>query len=385
MTIVQRKNNADHAIDLLTRTRSQKHDVYADLAVAHLIIAQVTLNRLDLAAAYDAINTAMSYAVSTDKRTYAKMYVVRGRILRLAGYPEEAMEEFNAAIRQFVPEFIPERLYDHPASTSLPAENTIFEAMEGKADALSDLYAASGDPALLVSGVQAHRLAFAAELRLRRELSTEVSRNILAADSRRRTGKALAMLAQLQQVRPRENAAQMAFDLMETTKAIAVWEELTRRHQDGASTPDDPEAELTKALRMHERALQMLRRAGIGHREDHCSRTRGKYSEVADRQDTRRSILAIRRVCTCAGYDALSAGWRTGVDHVFSPGRCRICGRCPQGRRSAFSPTGGCTTVARRDTGTGHHTAFTCSNACDAGGIWGVGTLPVSAFDRRCH
>lgn len=253
---------AGQAIALLTRIRMQQRDVDADLAVAHLILAQVALNRVDLVKAYDAINTAMSFASSTDKRTYAKMCVVRGRILRLAGYPAEAMTEFNIAIRQFIPEFSPERPHDHPSAVQLPAENTIFEAMEGKADVLSDLYTTSGDPDWLEYGMQAHSLALDSELLLRRQLSTEVSRNILTANSRRRTAKALGMLAQLQHVRPDAHHALRAYDIMEATRSISVLEELAMRIGESPEQTDKSR-ELASTLRIRERELHILRRAAV--------------------------------------------------------------------------------------------------------------------------
>ncbi|HLF65695.1 MAG TPA: CHAT domain-containing protein [Saprospiraceae bacterium] len=252
------------ALAHLDRVQAPTQAIYEDLASTLMIIAQIKLNQRDVASAHEFSKSALTLKPYIDRRTYAKMLVIHGRILRMAGYPDKAIDDFNSAIGQFLSEFNPEYPYTNPKPDGLPAENTIFESLEGKADAFSDLFHATDEIRYLVHALDCHQLALESELSLRRQLSTEFSRDIIASDSKRRNTKALDILARLHRHGTHQDYAVDALLMMESAKANSILESvyLSIQHAETSDT-DTLIQQLAEKIRVRERELHLLRASNI--------------------------------------------------------------------------------------------------------------------------
>lgn len=67
------------------------------------------------------------------KREQAKLHVLSGQALLQLMQPEKANEQFTVALQVFIPSFQPRASADLPAAVDLYAENTIMDALYGKA------------------------------------------------------------------------------------------------------------------------------------------------------------------------------------------------------------------------------------------------------------
>ena len=70
------------------------------------------------------------------KREKAKLAVSAGQMLQQLKQPQKAMEQYNIALAQMIPSFKPNSIEELPDSKDLYGENTLLDALHGKADCL---------------------------------------------------------------------------------------------------------------------------------------------------------------------------------------------------------------------------------------------------------
>ncbi len=120
-----------------------------------------------------------------------------GRLELQTGDDARALELFNEALASLIPWFRSEDPLALPGPEQLYEENAIFEALEGKADALAGRYVREKDPGDLRRALECHQLAARVEIQLRRLLQYESSKISLLSQSRQRTAKLIAIAREL--------------------------------------------------------------------------------------------------------------------------------------------------------------------------------------------
>lgn len=165
-------------------------------------------------------------AFGEDQHRYsAKIYLALGQLLLERENHLPAIDYFNKALSAVIPSYKPKHFSENPLAKDFHEENAIYEALEGKADALQGMGA-------LKNALDCHELALKAEERIRRVLQNESARLLLQADRRRRTEKVIDICYDLYQKTKDQTLLQKAFVIAEQSRATllreAVQENLTR-------------------------------------------------------------------------------------------------------------------------------------------------------------
>jgi hypothetical protein len=96
------------------------------------------------------------------KREKAQLAVATGRMLLQLQQPQKAMEQYNMALTLMIPSFKPARIEELPNSKYLYGENTLLDALHGKADCFKEQDKKE-------AALETYMLLFETEKKLRRE------------------------------------------------------------------------------------------------------------------------------------------------------------------------------------------------------------------------
>jgi CHAT domain-containing protein len=157
-------------------------------------------------------------------REYGKVKVEYGRLLLEQGKLEPAIHFFNQALEALLRDFHPQQLQDLPQASSLFEENTLYEALAGKAKALAALYEQHGQLIDLQQAFRCHQLAQQVELALRNSLFFESSKLNLLAYSRERMAAALDIGFALYTQTQSDTILRQAWSMIEQNKAVILLE-----------------------------------------------------------------------------------------------------------------------------------------------------------------
>lgn len=159
-------------------------------------------------------------------RDVGKIYIHQGNLYLRQEKIKEAIAAFNQAMQSVLPSFEPVRPEENPAPTFLYEENTLMDALAGKAEALSRQYTLEQDSRLLQDALACYGLAYQVESRLRASFQYESSKLKLLADSRRQTEGALAAIYQLYRESRDVNLVKTALEWMERAKSVVLLDAL---------------------------------------------------------------------------------------------------------------------------------------------------------------
>ncbi len=204
------------------------------LSGAYLLQGQLMSSGGKDEAALKALHKARSFAQSARRTEYhrsvAKVNLAIGDALLKARQPAPALQAYHAALCSLFPELPEEKPTALPDSTRLYGENTIYEALAGKAEALADLYRQTSDESCLMLAYRCHQLASQAEQELRRWLLYESSQINLIAQSRARIGHAIGLARELYERTQDEQYLLQGWAFAEQLKS-AVLADAVRRHR----------------------------------------------------------------------------------------------------------------------------------------------------------
>lgn len=242
------------ALFFLTKKEARSEEGLSDyLSGAYLLKSRLLERRGDWDMALSAASYALRMATDGAPRDRAKIEVLRVRLLRQKGQPREALRAADAALRALLPALAPDSL---PIPADLYAENTLFEALNEKADVFADIYAAELNPHYLLQCLSCHQLAFVAERLLLEALQYESSQIDLLAQMRRRTAKAMQLARMRYAAERSESALLAAWTLAEQVKATLLAEALQRNLYLAADSAQQmQERRLRGRLAYFERAL----------------------------------------------------------------------------------------------------------------------------------
>ncbi len=147
-----------------------------------------------LASYQKAIALIDQYYSGQRKREKAKLFVSTGGMFLQLQQPQKAMEQFNTALTLMIPSFNPDTIDELPKNNALYGENTLLDALHGKADCLNQMGKKE-------KSLQCYMLLYTIEKKLRREFFSNSARQQQQKENRQWT----------------ESAIETAFDLWKTT------------------------------------------------------------------------------------------------------------------------------------------------------------------------
>lgn len=202
-------------------------DVLDYLAGAYALQGVMQRQNNNYAAAEKSLRKALALAhevYGTQHREYGKINVELGQLFLKNSQATQAVRFFDAALQAVVPSFKPKTPLDLPNAEKLYEENTLYEALAGKAEALAQLYQQNQQLSYLSSAFASHQLAQQVELSLRNTLQFESSKLNLLAYSRKRMEAAFAIAHTLYQRQPKQQTIQAAWTMLEQNKAAVLLE-----------------------------------------------------------------------------------------------------------------------------------------------------------------
>ncbi|MCB9266137.1 MAG: CHAT domain-containing protein [Lewinellaceae bacterium] len=186
-------------------------------------------------------------------RELGKIYCAWGNLYAgQADYPA-ALERYGKALSMVIREFDAKGGWrQNPEKGWLRAENTIIEALGGKARALRKWYDAEGGEDKLETALQCHELILGVELRLRNTYRYESSKLFNVEEARERSANAIANALELYRVSGRPEYKEAALSFAERTKSILLLEAFYKSRAEAlAGIPDSilrQEAEMQEEL-----------------------------------------------------------------------------------------------------------------------------------------
>ncbi|MBK7872369.1 MAG: CHAT domain-containing protein [Saprospiraceae bacterium] len=188
-------------LNIIKKHSPDEEGIYDYLSGAYLVKARLFRIEGAPAAALSTLQQALEYGRigrgTFQHRDIAKIRIELGRCYLQMNNAVKAITAFNNALSSLIPDFPVNEINALPEVEQLYEENAIYEALEGKADALILLYQINKKQEILELALECHQLAGQTELLLRRLLQYESSKITLLSQSRRRVEKAIDIACQL--------------------------------------------------------------------------------------------------------------------------------------------------------------------------------------------
>jgi len=198
------ENFATAAIAMLEPLENAEFDqqeVADYLSGAWLIKAGLNAGQQQFALAHNCLQRALDYGKTAydaeNQRDLVKIRIEFGKLHLQTGEPSKAVEAFHAALCSLIPGLPVSEVHALPTAVQLYEENTIYEALEGKADALLARYQESKNGKDLQTALACHQLAGRVEVLLRHTFQYESSKITLLSQSRQRAEKAIGIAREL--------------------------------------------------------------------------------------------------------------------------------------------------------------------------------------------
>ncbi len=194
-------------------------------------------------------------------RDFGKLYHTWGQSKLVAGDPQKALDLFQKSLQSMLPLFRAENPLQNPAVKELYGENTLMDALLGKALALDQLNRQNNDVALLESALECHDRIFEVERLLRQSYYYEDSKLYNIEESRQRCAHAIDLCLQLAAKGNGLFYRHKAFELAEKSKSVLLLEAFLQNNAVGMSLPEELQKEernFQKAILDQEKILHQL-------------------------------------------------------------------------------------------------------------------------------
>lgn len=156
-------------------------------------------------------------------REIAKTYIYLGDFLLRNQKPEKAMAVQQKALLCLLPDFQPKLVTDNPGEAHLYAENSIYDALDGKAKALIAL------DENLPTALETYTLILDVEEKLRKYFQFDQAKLTLYKEGRERNEIAIKIAHRLYQETKNQKYLETAFRFAENSKAAILLEALNRQ------------------------------------------------------------------------------------------------------------------------------------------------------------
>lgn len=204
------------------------------LSQTHELLCEITPSDQDAEQQYRQSMALLAECYpDTLRREFSKVRLSMARRLQRQRAYAEALRLQQAALAGVLYRFREEDPMKNPAPADFYPENTIGEALGGKAAALEALYLARHERCLLEKSIECHDLIFRAEQVYRQVHHFESSKLAVVAESSSRTESALGAVWRFYQDFAEEKELEKAFSFAEKSKSVLLYEAL---RQSGASS-----------------------------------------------------------------------------------------------------------------------------------------------------
>lgn len=188
------------------------------------VLSAIDLKQGKVAPAIAKLGQAIRYETQTwgtpKRREVGKLYNERAMIYLDQKNPGEALQGFQTALECVLPDFKPKSIEENPDTAAFRAENTILEALEGKARA----FMALKNPE---KALECYELIPAVETKLRATHAYESSSLLALSESRRRFDAAISIAWNLYEASRHDPAyAKRAFRLTEQARGMLLLQSL---------------------------------------------------------------------------------------------------------------------------------------------------------------
>lgn len=232
-------------------------------------------------------------------RDFGKLYQAWGRAELAAGNPAGALVLFQRSLRSMLPIFKAENPSQNPDINDLYAENTLMDALLGKAMAFDKLFDADANPRHLEAALDCHDLVFEVEKRLRQSYYYEDSKLFNVEESRERCGHAISVCMKLSKVKDRKKYQGIAFEFAERSKSILLLEAFLK------NSPLEKSGLPPQLLQEEKRLLNDI----ANHEKDLFRREKKPWQDSIKIQQERENLFDLKKQY---------ADWKAGVQKRFS-------------------------------------------------------------------
>lgn len=250
------------AITTLTKINPRTPEVLDYLSGAWLVKAKLASLGGKSVEALACLRQAMDFAETTrgnmEHRDIVKIHLEFGKLYLKSGETAASVQAFHKALSALIPGLSESDLQALPKPAQLYEENTIYEALEGKADALTAQYEQSKDLKTLRLALDCHQLAAQTEALLRRSLQYESSKITLLSQSRQRVEKAIGIARELYVQSGDDTFLYSAWASAEQAKSTVLLEAVQRNRFDATITAGDT---LLRKQRLIRQSLAYFERA----------------------------------------------------------------------------------------------------------------------------
>ena len=230
-------------------------------------------------------------------RKLAKCYYAAAEMYQAWGKYEKGLAYYQKALKVLLPGCRLDNWRQNPPTESLYSENTIMDALAGKANILFDWYRKEGGADKLQAALQCHELIFEVEQLLRRSYYYESSKLFNVEEARTRSAHAIAIALELWRSTQQEQYKEAAFAFAERSKSTLLLEAFYKSKAEAV-------AGVPKEVRESERGMQ----EGIALKEEALFDARAAGSSVDDIRKLENELLALRQ-----GY----SDWVDGIEKAY--------------------------------------------------------------------
>ena len=157
-------------------------------------------------------------------RDFGKLYQSWGMLKLEEGDYLGAIGKFHQSLQSMLPSFKAENPTQNPDRDLLYAENTLMDALLGKAQAFDLLYEVEKDPLYLNVALDCHELIFEVEKLLRQAYYYENSKLFNLEESRQRCSHAVSVCMKMARVDATGDYEEKAFQFAERSKSVLLLE-----------------------------------------------------------------------------------------------------------------------------------------------------------------
>lgn len=202
-----------------------------------------------------ALNLLKAHFPDTLRREVAKVHLLIGDFYLRQNDPKRALQHQQRALKAVLYEFSEDDPQINPPPKDFYPENSIVEALHGKARSWALYYQKTKHPDYLELALECYRLLFEAAKVYRRGHQFESSSLAVVAEVNHRTSEVLDLLWQYDQITPDKDAVEKVFHFMEQSRSVLLFEAL--RHSDASAIANVSDSLLQQELQLNSQIAQL--------------------------------------------------------------------------------------------------------------------------------
>ncbi len=237
-----------------------------------------------------ALDLLKAHFPDTLRREVAKVHLLMGEFFLRQKDPWRALMHQQSALRAVLYQFTEGNPEVNPPAALFYPENSLIEALDGKARSWSLLYRRHGDLDYLQKALDCYRLLFEAARIYRRVHHFEQSSLAVVAEVNRRTGAALDLLWEYAQADPGKAIAGEVFQFMEQSRSVLLYEAL--RQSEAGSFANVPDSLLQQEQQLNSQIAELDKALYFAKQEKEKPAETGKLEAGAFR--LRQQLAALR-------------------------------------------------------------------------------------------